>query len=72
MHKYCTVKNFDNLAVGNISTDITGQGWWHTKTPSPTTGALTDFKIETLTGNNKILVVYSPNSVGVNTLEKRT
>ena len=58
-------ENFDNLTVGNVSTDLTGQtsgqGNWHTIYDSSSPNAtLNWFQIQTETNKDKVITLQSP------------
>lgn len=71
-------ENFDNLTLGNVSSDFTGatpgQGSWHTK--SQAYSVIADagnnyFKIVTEPNKGKVLQIMSLPSLGINQLQKR-
>src|SRR5690606_41654444 len=66
-------ENFDNLAIGDLSTDPTGttagQGGWYVKAQSNDTS---DVRIETEPGRGKVLFMeYPGNFYGANIADKR-
>lgn len=58
-------ENFDNLTIGNVSTDIlgqsSGQGGWYTRYQSSTqTGNLNWFQIQNENNKGKVITIQSP------------
>ena len=72
-------ENFDNLTVGNIGTDhtgnIPGQGGWYTQsnTTDPANASNNYFKIVAEPGRGNVMEITSPDSIviGTNDTEKR-
>ena len=68
-------EDFENLTIGAISNDLTGQnigkGGWYTTAASLTTAATSDFKIESIPNKSKVLAIYGSTEKGANVLDKR-